>query len=298
VILSYIYELINVMLIISSVPYILQVFMKPVPLWLAQLVYAAVHCSGALFVALGSAISFFHIFYVIKFETLFSMDPQEVGKRTLSILAIIIIVPISIVAIYNTVNGVHVAGDIALLIQSEYNGQGVPFIPMYSICWTLLLLTASFIAYVFIPTFFTTRQPPPPHHQQLPQQRSKFLRRGLLISVGLFVSFLTFVIISEKNDSLERSITSKHYFFMFSFDLFLANSLTEKNAATAVQRYIFNLLRIEENYNTGGRLQNQETNEPLQQSPRPATSIATLTNMFLQSTFIAVAPATIRSDNV
>jgi heme/copper-type cytochrome/quinol oxidase subunit 2 len=271
--------------------------MKPPPLWLAQLVYAALQCCGQLMVALGSAISFFHIFYVIKFETLFSMDPQEVSKRTFNILAIIIIVPNSIVAIYNTVNGVHVAGTVALQTQSEYNGQGVPFIPAYSISWTLLMVTASFIAYIFIPTFFTTRQPTP--HQQQPQQRSKFLRRGLLISLVFFISSLILVIISEKNDNLERPVTSKHYFFVFSFDLLLMNDLSEKNAVISAQRYIFNLLHIEENYNIrGGRLQNQDTSEHFPQHPRPETSIVNLTNVFPMSTFISVVPANISSHDL
>jgi hypothetical protein len=247
-------------------------------------------------VALGSAISFFHIFYVINFETLFSMDPQEVSKRTFSILAIIIIVPNSIAAIYNTVNGVHAAATVALQTQSEYNGQGVPFIPVYSIFWTLLMLTASFIAYIFIPTFFTTRQPT--HQQQPPHQRSKFLRRGLLISIVLFISSLTLVILSEQNDILQRPVTSKHYFFVFSFDLLLVNDLTEKNAAMAAQRYIFNLFHIAESYNIGGQLQNQDTDERLPQYPKPETSIMNLTFMVPMGTFISVAPVNISSNDL
>ena len=75
--ISYISEVINFAVTVYAVPTIYVILMGPLALPLAQLAYTIVHSSGMLIIALSAAISCFQICYVIKFDVLFAMDPQE-----------------------------------------------------------------------------------------------------------------------------------------------------------------------------------------------------------------------------
>ena len=81
VIMSYYIEVVNALMIFCTLPYVYVLCVGPLPLLPAQFAYTVVHCCASLIVALGSAVSCFHILYVTKFEILFSLDPQEVGRR-------------------------------------------------------------------------------------------------------------------------------------------------------------------------------------------------------------------------
>jgi hypothetical protein len=105
VIISYYIEVVNAMMMSCTVPFIVVLCYAPLPLFLAQLTYAFTHSCASLVVALGSAVSCFHIVYVTNFEILFSLDPEEVGRRFFIILAIVICLPNAIAGTYSTFKG-------------------------------------------------------------------------------------------------------------------------------------------------------------------------------------------------
>ena len=150
VIMSYYIEVVNALMIFCTLPYVYVLCVGPLSLLPAQFAYTVVHCCASLIVALGSAVSCFHILYVIKFEVLFSLDPQEVGRRSFVLLALVICLPNALVGIYTTFKGLHVAKDVVMLTQSESVGTGLPFLPIYTGCWALL-----FFFYLFSSNFLS-----------------------------------------------------------------------------------------------------------------------------------------------
>ena len=93
VLMSYYIEVVNVMMTFCTVPLIYVLGVEPLPLPLAQFAYIAVHSCGSLIVALGSAVYCCQIVYVTNFEVLFALDPEEVGRRTFALLALLICLP-------------------------------------------------------------------------------------------------------------------------------------------------------------------------------------------------------------
>jgi uncharacterized protein YacL len=193
--------------------------------------------------ALGSAVSCFHILYVTKFETLFSLDPEEVGKRTFFILAIVICLPNAIVGIYSTFKGIHVAKDVTILTQTDYNGPDIQFIPIHTACWTFVFFISSFVAFIFTPIFFYYVQTSTRQLIQ-PQRSSISLKRYLIGSFGLFCIIVIFLIVTEQSENRNLPI-STHIFFI-AIDVLLAYHLTEIEARRAAKKYLFYLFNIQE----------------------------------------------------
>ena len=195
-----------------------------------------------------------------------------------------------------TLKGIHVDKGVANLTQTVYNGEGVQFLAIYSICWTVLFLVLSSMAFVFIPLFFKKKQNQ--HNGQLPPPRIISLKRYLLGALGLVVVLLTSVFGTKENEG--RPFTLLNLFFLFIFNLLLAYHLTEKETRTVVQRYIFNLFGIEENNNNnmtrrlGRRRSSENTSEhiPPHSTIRDTvmTSSSTTNALSNNSTFINVLP--------
>jgi hypothetical protein len=82
---SYITEVINVMVISTAAPLLYVICFRPLPVAAAQLSYSSVYSCFTLIVALGAAISCFQTLYVVKFDLLFSLNPQDVGRRTFQV---------------------------------------------------------------------------------------------------------------------------------------------------------------------------------------------------------------------
>jgi hypothetical protein len=241
--ISYITELINTGIILYAAPIIYVIFMGPLPLPLAQLAYTFQHSCGMLMIALGSAMSCFQICYVIKFDLLFSMDPQELGRKTFCVLAVIIILPDAIVSLYNTTNGIHGADMVALLTQTMYNGEGRTLMIVISFVWILLALSLGFTAYVLIPLFLKSSQPAHQNDQLL--QRKKSLKGILLWSIVLLIFFIGTVVSRKLKTHRYRPIQPFTYVIMIIFILLLFYLLKGNDHRSAVKRYIFGLLQIE-----------------------------------------------------
>jgi hypothetical protein len=217
--------------------------MGPLPLPLAQLAYTFQHICGMLIIALGSAISCFQICYVIKFDLLFSMDPQELGRKTFCVLAVIIILPDAIVSLYNTTYGIHGADMVALLTQTMYNGEGRTLMIVISFVWILLALSLGFTAYVLIPLFLKSSQPT--HHNDQLLQRKKSLKGILLWSIVLLIFFIGTVVSRKLKTHRYRPIQPFTYVIMIIFVLLLVYLLKGNDYRSAVKRYIFGLFQIE-----------------------------------------------------
>ena len=182
VIVSYYVEAVNIMITSTAAPLLYVVGFKPLPFFLAQLIAIFVHCTGSLSVGLGSAISCFQIFYVTKFELVFSWDPEKVGRKTFFILAAIISLPHAIAGIYSIFNYQYVDKRAALLTKSDDQHEVTGFHNYYSMFWFLLFIIISFFAFVFIPLFYKNSQSN--HINQLPLQSKMSIRRYLLLSLG------------------------------------------------------------------------------------------------------------------
>jgi len=235
VLTSYYIELINATTTAYTLPSIYSLSIQPLPFYIAQLCYSFVHCCGAHMVALGSAIACTQIAYAVKFDTLFLLDPYEMGRKILFALTLLILLPNAIVAIYNTYHGFHVARGVALLTQSDYVGTGIRFLPTFTLCWTILFMVSSAIAFILIPIIFKQKQQN--QTDQLPQEKIKSLQRRLLGSLSLLIILISAVILSEKNDS--RQVPQTTYVLFFSFDLLLAFHLTGREVSMAVRKYLF-----------------------------------------------------------
>ena len=272
VLISYYIEVVNVLMISCTLPYIYVLCLMPLPLPLAQLSYIISHCCAALIVALGSAVSCFHIIYVTKFEILFSLDPQEVGRRVFFILAIFICLPNAVVGIQCTFHGLHAANDVVMLTQTEYNGPEIQFIPIYSSCWAFLFFILSCVAFVFLPIFFKKQQTN--SSEVIQPQRTISLQRYLLGSLGFFCFSMTSIVSIEQNDNRRLPITARIIFLFV--DLLLAYHLTEREARKAAQRYLFNLFHINDSVTSissaGHHIQGTER---FQQSPAAPVSMPT-----------------------
>jgi ABC-type phosphate transport system permease subunit len=136
------------------------------------------------------------------------MDPQEVGRRTFNIFTILICLPNTIVGIYNLKQGLHVAGGAAAYTQTEYQGEGVRFVPTYSLLWTSLFLILSFFAYAFIPLFIKNTQTSQNH--QPTTQRTNSLQRYLVGSFWLLIILVISVVFSEQKVPSPRPLTIQY----------------------------------------------------------------------------------------
>jgi hypothetical protein len=295
VLLSYIVEVMNMMMIFGTLPYIYLLIIKPLPLFMAQFVFVILHCCGSLIVALGSAISCFHISFVVKFETVFSLDPQEVGRRTFTVLTVLICLPNITVGTYNLVQGLHSVGGAAILTQTEYRDQGVRFIPTYSLLWTSTFLILSFFAYAFIP-IFVKKTVQINLNNQPSTQRTNSLQRYLVGSLGLLICLVMSVVFGEQKIPNYRPILINGYIFLFSFDIILAYFISATEVSIIIRRYIFNLLKIEETHAAGTHIQanNMRNLNCLPQSTVTAARLDTPVNSIPHSTLIIVSSA--RSD--
>ena len=245
VIVSYYIEVVNIMLTSNAAPYLYVISITPLPIFLAQLIGIFLHCTGSLSAALGSAISCFQIFYVTKFELVFSWDPEKVGQRTVFILAVIISLPHAVAGTFSIFNCQYVDKRVELLTKSDDQHEVTGFHNYYSMFWFLLFIIISFFAFVFIPLFYKNNLSN--QINQLPVQSKMSIKRYLLLSLG-FLIFLAPAVYFNKPNTTNRLQLPGH-FFLFSHSLLLTYRFLEEEARNTAKRYLFNLFHIEENVN-------------------------------------------------
>ena len=245
VILSYYIEVTNVLISVCLVPLIFVLCVEPLHFAVAQFILVTIHFCGSLNLALGSAVSCFQLLYVTKFELIFSLDPQELGKRTFYILSTIIFVPNLIGGIYYTWNDITLDRRVTIYTRREFNDYGVQFHKIFSICLAFLFFVLSFLSYLFIPMIF--KQIHAVSYNQPPPQRTISLQRYLVGSLVFLICLVTSAAISNHEDNKHIKVST--YFILFSVDLLLAYHLIETEARKAIKRYLFNLFNIEEQTN-------------------------------------------------
>jgi nitric oxide reductase large subunit len=150
---------------------------------MANLIATSMHASGALTIALGSAISCVQIFYVTNFEYIFSLDPKITGRRIIYALGAMIILPDALVGIYSTIHHLHVDYNIKLLTH-EFHERGISFLTNYSVFWTLLFFILSVLAFVCIPLLLKMKKPNQSNNIQ--PQKIISIKRFLFTTIGLF----------------------------------------------------------------------------------------------------------------
>ena len=245
VILSYYIEVTNVLISVCLVPLIFVLCVEPLHFVVAQFILVTIHFCGSLNLALGSAVSCFQLLYVTKFELIFSLDPQELGKRTFYILSTLLFVPNFTGGVYYTWNDITLDRRVTLCTQREFKVYGVQFYNTISICLALMYFVLSFLSYLFIPMIF--KQIHAVSYNQPPPQRTISLQRYLIGSFVVLIILVTSAAISNHEDNNQIKVSS--YFILFSADLLLAFNLTESEARKATKRYLFNLFNIEEHAN-------------------------------------------------
>jgi len=242
-----------------------------------------------MIVTLGSAISIFHILYVTKFEAVFSMDPHDVCRKTVIVLALLQLVPNAAVGIYNTFQGIHSVEGVAVLTKSEYNGNGVRFLTTYSVCCSLLFLILSSVAYVFIPIVLRSRQIV--NIEQHTPQRTSSLQRYIVGALGLFIILIVSVALNSQGGRKTRPTSTTDYMSLFAFDLFLFYLMTEKDVRAGIRRYIFNLFQLDAVYNSG-LFFSQNNLDVTERLPRPgeaSSSSVVAQNIMPLTTLITVS---------
>ena len=242
VVISYYIEMVNAMIASITVPLLYVFCLHPLPLLPAQCFVTAVYCCFSLMVALGSAVSCFQILYVTKFELVFSLDTYIVGRRIFTTLSIAIFGPNIVIGIFKTLNGLHVDKSVTFLTLTEYCGEGIQFLIIYTLCWTLLFFVSSFIAFVFLPIFYKYKQTY--QHDQLQPQRAISLKRYLIGSLGFAILVAVTVIMTQKNVS--RRLTIDSVFRILTLNLLLAYHLTETETRKAALKYLLALFNIDE----------------------------------------------------
>jgi hypothetical protein len=240
VLISYYIEAVNALNSVAAIAFIHVICIKPLPLPAAQFVIIATHSCGSLMTALGSAVSCFQILYVIKFELIFSLDPQLVGWRIFIFLTFLIFVPNFTFGVYRTIQGRYVDKAVTLFNDDKQYVEGLQFPEIYSYCWIMFYLVISFIAFVFLPIFYKNRSN---YNDNLPPQRTISLQRYLLGASGIFTVVALTSIMVRLNNSGRVSIDNLITFF--ALVLLLAYHLTEKETRTIVRKYFFKLLKIE-----------------------------------------------------
>jgi hypothetical protein len=215
---------------------------QPLSFFTAQFVYIFLNSCFSLIAALGSAISCIQIFYVIKFDLLFSLDPFKIGWWTFSILSIIIFLPNIAVGIYWSYHGQYADRTVGLLTRQEKPTEGISFLAFHAIWWTVLFLSLSSAAFVIVPLIFKNRQLPSQAGNA--PQRAISLKRYLLGSFGfLFIVMISFLTVNFSDNRRPMSIV--FYVIFILFVLVLAYHLTEKDARSAARRYLFSFFNIE-----------------------------------------------------
>jgi hypothetical protein len=246
VIISYYIEVLNIMASTFDLSLIYILCISPLPLLPAQIIYIFCQTCFSLITALGSAVSCFQMFYVIKFDLLFSLDPQLVGRWTLIVLAVAISIPNAIMGTLYTLNGQHADKAMAFLTHEEMSPGSFSFVSRQSIFWTLFFMSSSCVAFVFIPIFFKKRQQnssgdrPP-----FPPQRTITLKRYLLGSTGFLIIFILSVLSVRLSDT-NRHLPIAMYVTTISTNLLLAYHLMDQEARKAAKRYLLGLFGIEE----------------------------------------------------
>jgi len=155
--------------------------------------------------------------------------------------------PDSLVGIFNTYHGIHGADMVALLTQTEYNGEGKTLLIFFSIGWILLAFALSFTAYVLIPFFLKSSQPS--HDDQL-LQRKNSLKSYLFVSVTVLIFFIGSVITRKQNTHRYRPIQAVMYINMVLNIFMLVFILKENDEKMAVKQYLFGLFKISESFSS------------------------------------------------
>jgi hypothetical protein len=241
VIISYFIEVINAMVTFSTVPLIYALTVSPLPFAAAQWFAVVNLLSGTLMAALGTAISCFQILYVVAFETVFAMDPLEVGRRTIAVLTLVTGLPIGVAGIYDTFSGIHAHKSVAVLTRSEYNGENVQFLVFYPLIWLALFFAVSSIAFGLFPLFYKTNQNLP--NNQMPLQEKTTVYRYI---VGILTFIVTSLILYLDEEKADRHTPMSGYLFLFSMVCLQAYLFTEKEARNMAKKWVYNLLHIEE----------------------------------------------------
>jgi len=187
------------------------------------------------------------MFYVLNFDLLFSLDPERIGWWTFVILSSVIFVPNIGVGIYLTQHGQYVDATVGLLTRQDKQMDRISFAALYVICWTVLFLLLSSIAFIFVPLFYKKRQLPS-HSGHVQPQRTISLQRYLLGSLG-FLSILVISFLAVNFNDNRRPLSTVFYFIFAIFVLLLTYHLTEKDARGAARKYLFNLFNIVEDIN-------------------------------------------------
>jgi hypothetical protein len=124
------------------------------------------------------------MFYVLKFELLFSLDPQTVGRWTFIILVLTITVPNAVMGTIYTYRGQHADKAMAFFTHEDIKPLSFSFVSRQTIFWTSVFAMSSLVAFVFIPIFFKIRQGSADNTLQ--PQRTISLQRYLLGRVQQF----------------------------------------------------------------------------------------------------------------
>ena len=245
VILSYYIEVTNVMISVCLIPLIFVLCVEPLHFVFAQFILVTIYFCGSLNLALGSAVSCFQLLYVIKFEVVFSLDPQELEKRTFYILSTLIFVPNFTGGVYYTWNDITLDRRVTIYTRREINGNEVQFHNTFSICLALLFFVLSFLSFLCIPLIF--QQIHAGSYNQPPPQRTISLQRYLVGSLVFLICLVTSAAISNHEDNKHIKVST--YFILFSVDLLLAYHLIETEARKA-KKGIYSIYLILKNRQT------------------------------------------------
>jgi hypothetical protein len=232
----------NILLTTSIIATVYVICVRPLPIYLAQFVLVTLNSCIFIVLALGSAISCIQLMYVANFETTFSMDPEDTGKKIFITLTIVIYIPNLAVGVYDTINNFHIGELIVLFADVEFNGKKFQFFTIHAVFWIFMFLVLNSIAFIFMPLFFKKRLAN--ISSLIPMQTTKYIVRYLIGCLEFAITMCSSVLFSSKKDRKGGTITTNMCAFFFV--LLLANHILEGDARRVIKRYISSLLHIEE----------------------------------------------------
>ena len=146
-------ELINITNTCISCSLMFVIAAVPINFILAQLLATFILGLVCLFCELAVAMTLFKILLVTHFDLIFPSDPDQLGHCVLAIAAAMAFLPSAVICIYQTYHGQMISNSVAYLTKNANYSNGIPYMIIYIIFWTVLGIVVMIIALLYIPYY-------------------------------------------------------------------------------------------------------------------------------------------------
>jgi hypothetical protein len=240
VITTFCFELLNITIAVVSCSMIFVNLIAPMPFIIAQIYVACGLALICLFCELVFTLSVLKILLVTHFDIVFSYDPDQLGYYVLLFGSVLAVLPSAALWTYHTYQGQMINSFVAYLTKSVDNTvQRVQPLILYMAFWIVLCLIAMLTAMLYIPYYIehninsnAIQIAEEGHHGG----KQVSLTRIMISIVWLSIA-LTFTLATQ-HYGLATRYQPQSYVVVFSFNLFLASYVLEKEVCKCTKRFI------------------------------------------------------------